>query len=558
MQKYVNDIATVVGGSLAPLASASCAVYLTGTTTLASLYSDNGVTALTNPTTSSDTGRLQFYAADGRYDIVCSKTGYATTTITDVLLEDPANAGDLLYLPDGTGAVTRTIQGKLRETVSVTDFGAVGDATTDDTAAINTAIAYLNSTGTETLFFPAGNYKITSALTSITTSNKTITGDGMYSTFITATHNGDLFSVDVSSVDVYFFEISNLTLQRTAGGTYSSSCGVRIKASVASVTGLRHALFSNLRFANLYQGIVVEDTGKYTSGPFINNTRHGFFTFENLISAFATDAMYECVVFNGGTGPHHTFSGGQIRGSNAAIRLGSPGGNAGIGDIIFTGVHVVTAGVGIDVYGPSGATTYDQNIVITGCQLDNCTTATVRMDEMQNFRIIPNNSTSSVGITVTSCTNYIIEDRNTVTFQAVNLNSTLTTTNGSIADANGTRIGQSTAFRRTVNDSSLRIVGGNINGNGASLDLYGGTHATTPNYAFLLGDRVVVRNQSGSTNYIDVDHANSYVSIGNGAWNGQRLRLGTYQFWVDSSGRFRIKNGAPTSDTDGTVVGTQV
>jgi len=140
MQKYVNDIATVVGGSLAPLASASCAVYLTGTTTLASLYSDNGVTALTNPTTSSDTGRLQFYAADGRYDIVCSKTGFTTTTITDVLLEDPANAGDLLYLPDGTGAVTRTIQGKLRETVSVTDFGAVGDGVTDDTAAMLLAL----------------------------------------------------------------------------------------------------------------------------------------------------------------------------------------------------------------------------------------------------------------------------------------------------------------------------------------------------------------------------------------------------------------------------------
>jgi hypothetical protein len=155
MQKYVNDIATVVGGSLAPLASASCAVYLTGTTTLASLYSDNGVTALTNPTTSSDTGRLQFYAADGRYDIVCSKTGFTTTTITDVLLEDPANAGDLLYLPDGTGAVTRTIQGKLRETVSVTDFGAVGDGVTDDTASLQTAMA---ATGDVNFF--AGNFNI--------------------------------------------------------------------------------------------------------------------------------------------------------------------------------------------------------------------------------------------------------------------------------------------------------------------------------------------------------------------------------------------------------------
>lgn len=36
-----------------------------------------------------------------------------------------------------------------------------------------------------------------------------------------------------------------------------------------------------------------------------------------------------------------------------------------------------------------------------------------------------------------------------------------------------------------------------------------------------------------------------------------KLLLGGYQLWVDASGKLRIKNGAPTSDTDGTVVGTQ-
>jgi hypothetical protein len=35
------------------------------------------------------------------------------------------------------------------------------------------------------------------------------------------------------------------------------------------------------------------------------------------------------------------------------------------------------------------------------------------------------------------------------------------------------------------------------------------------------------------------------------------LYLGAYSLWVDSTGDLRIKNGAPTSDTDGTVVGTQ-
>lgn len=36
-----------------------------------------------------------------------------------------------------------------------------------------------------------------------------------------------------------------------------------------------------------------------------------------------------------------------------------------------------------------------------------------------------------------------------------------------------------------------------------------------------------------------------------------KLLLGGYQIWVDSQGKLRIKNGVPTSDTDGTVVGTQ-
>jgi len=157
MQKYVNDIATVVGGALTPLSNATCTVYVSGTLTLAALYSDNGATVLNNPTTSSATGQLAFYAADGRYDIVVSKTGYATTTITDVLLEDPEQGQDLYYLPAGTGAVSRTVQGKLREVVSVTDFGAVGNGVADDTAAVNLASAFSD------VYLPSGTYSTTFA-----------------------------------------------------------------------------------------------------------------------------------------------------------------------------------------------------------------------------------------------------------------------------------------------------------------------------------------------------------------------------------------------------------
>lgn len=73
---------------------------------------------------------------------------------------DISKAANHEYTPAGTGAVATTVQSKLRETVSVKDFGAVGDGVTDDTAAIQFA---LSSTATE-IIFPPGNYRVVDAL----------------------------------------------------------------------------------------------------------------------------------------------------------------------------------------------------------------------------------------------------------------------------------------------------------------------------------------------------------------------------------------------------------
>jgi hypothetical protein len=48
----------------------------------------------------------------------------------------------------------------------------------------------------------------------------------------------------------------------------------------------------------------------------------------------------------------------------------------------------------------------------------------------------------------------------------------------------------------------------------------------------------------------------SFESESNSFFQGF-MRFGTFYIWVDNSGVLRIKNGAPTSQTDGTVVGTQ-
>lgn len=80
---------------------------------------------------------------------------------------DSANVG---FLQSGTSAVSRTVRSKLRDTVSVKDFGAVGDGVTDDTAAIQAA-----ATATGKKFLPSGTYKTTLSSASI---DGTFFGDG--------------------------------------------------------------------------------------------------------------------------------------------------------------------------------------------------------------------------------------------------------------------------------------------------------------------------------------------------------------------------------------------
>lgn len=50
--------------------------------------------------------------------------------------------------------------------------------------------------------------------------------------------------------------------------------------------------------------------------------------------------------------------------------------------------------------------------------------------------------------------------------------------------------------------------------------------------------------------------ANGLLRLEN-AYDGGHVLLGSHHLWVDGSGRLRIKSSAPTSDTDGTIVGTQ-
>lgn len=85
-------------------------------------------------------------------------TGFKGQQGTVQDLADDDGSDWIGFLQAGTGAVATTVQDKLRQTVSVKDFGAVGDGVTDDTAAIQAAINYVSNSTFRGVYFPAGTY----------------------------------------------------------------------------------------------------------------------------------------------------------------------------------------------------------------------------------------------------------------------------------------------------------------------------------------------------------------------------------------------------------------
>jgi len=116
--------------------------------------------------------------------------GRALLTAADAAAQRTAigldTAVNQTFTASGTGAVSRSVDGKLKDIVSVKDFGAVGDGSTNDTAAFNAAITWANSKGGNdranivgsNIFIPSGRYLITAALSAITVSSVMFVGAG--------------------------------------------------------------------------------------------------------------------------------------------------------------------------------------------------------------------------------------------------------------------------------------------------------------------------------------------------------------------------------------------
>jgi hypothetical protein len=104
-----------------------------------------------------------------------SSSNIINETIVDADISPVAavQSTKLSFTANGAGAVPRSVSARLNDVINVKDFGAVGNITTDDTAAIQAAINSVPTTGKEGLtaiFFPTGEYRITASLTVVSRS----------------------------------------------------------------------------------------------------------------------------------------------------------------------------------------------------------------------------------------------------------------------------------------------------------------------------------------------------------------------------------------------------
>jgi hypothetical protein len=151
-----------------PLALGRVYTYAAGTSTPKATFADAaGTIPNTNPVQLDARGEATIYW-DGAYKVVLRDlldvllwTVDNITTPQPVLPVLAASGGSALVgFNMGVNSTPRTVQDKLREVVSVKDFGALGDGIANDTAAIQRAHDYVVARGGGDIRFPAGVYKV--------------------------------------------------------------------------------------------------------------------------------------------------------------------------------------------------------------------------------------------------------------------------------------------------------------------------------------------------------------------------------------------------------------
>jgi hypothetical protein len=230
-QFFTNTGAVLTGGKLY--------TYLAGTTTPATAYTTSaGNIAWTNPIVLDAAGRV---SGSGEIWLTVGVAyKFVLRDSTDVLIGTYDNilggvdSSNVTYQPAGTGAVTTTVQSKLRQFPSVKDFGAVGDGITNDTAAIVAALAAANS-----IYFPSGTYLVSG---NINIQNKTLIGFSWRNTVIQLSGSNTNTPVFINSANSSSpwgsgagFTLNNLDVRGNWDGSTANPIGINFFNDLGSI-----------------------------------------------------------------------------------------------------------------------------------------------------------------------------------------------------------------------------------------------------------------------------------------------------------------------------------
>ena len=143
------------------------------------------------------TGDTFYYSALGVDNPGETEVGRGTLLDGGVIARDPIS-GNKTAFSSGTKTIALVAAAEWFSAVdaarstggptSVKSFGAVGDGVTDDTAAIQAALDHIGTAGGGALYFPEGEYVVSSYLT--VSPNTLLRGAGLMATIITSAHAG--------------------------------------------------------------------------------------------------------------------------------------------------------------------------------------------------------------------------------------------------------------------------------------------------------------------------------------------------------------------------------
>jgi hypothetical protein len=311
------------------------------------------------------------------------------------------SSANVSYTPAGTGAVATTVQTKLRESVSVFDFmtaAQIADVqartlSTDVTFAIQAALTYAAANYRD-LYFPSGNYRVTSNITVPLTANNMrsyrLTGDGKdHETIITldgaAVTTG--FSFISSGVGVYQFwgEISGIkftcvnSAARAVTFNYAHSPHI-VGCAFNGATG------TALLLQNCNQPVVEKcffiNNGSAALAQIQLDRCTAVSWLDNYVAEGNVGAIAGLDIDRNNTG---LFSGGAIESTGIPIRVCAAT-DAAIGcqDLTFLSINLENPSTCYFKmgYGWTGAGQGVKNIVIKGCRgyTSSSTTVTIGVD----------------------------------------------------------------------------------------------------------------------------------------------------------------------------------